>query len=126
MATSAPPMPFEKMLAHQALNARIGREMPKVVPVEPDEPNLAAGAKVSSSSEAARMKRRLGRVAEFALAVKKPHNGPGSCNHTRPTPGPAVRPGDFRELPAQGRRADSCQLAWIVAPPSEFKVVRAG
>lgn len=46
MATSAPPMPFEKKLAHQALNARISREMPKTVPLQPDEANLAAGAKV--------------------------------------------------------------------------------
>lgn len=46
VATSAPPMPFEKSLAHQALNARIGREMPKSVPIQPDESNLAAGAKV--------------------------------------------------------------------------------
>ena len=46
VATSAPPMPFEKKLAHQALNARIRREMPKTIPVQPDEPNLAAGALV--------------------------------------------------------------------------------
>jgi thiosulfate dehydrogenase len=46
VATSAPPMPFEKKLAHQALNARIDREMPKTVPLQPDEANLAAGAQV--------------------------------------------------------------------------------
>jgi len=46
VATSASPMPFEKKLAHQALNAVIGREMPKTVPVQPDESNLAAGALV--------------------------------------------------------------------------------
>lgn len=45
-ATSAPPMPFEKKLAHQALNARIRREMPKTAPLQADEPNLAAGANV--------------------------------------------------------------------------------
>jgi len=45
-ATSAAPMPFEKMLAHKALSARIDREMPKVVPLQDDEPNLAAGAKL--------------------------------------------------------------------------------
>jgi thiosulfate dehydrogenase len=39
-------MPFEKMLAHKALNARIDREMPKTVPVEADETNLAAGGKI--------------------------------------------------------------------------------
>ena len=46
VATSAPPMPFEKWLAHQALNARIDREMPKTVPIPSDEPNLAAGARL--------------------------------------------------------------------------------
>src|SRR5258708_37124016 len=46
VATSAPPMPFEKKLAHQALNARVYREMQKTVPLQPDESNLAAGAKV--------------------------------------------------------------------------------
>jgi mono/diheme cytochrome c family protein len=46
VATSAAPMPFEKRLAHQALNARVSREMPKTVPLQPDELNLAAGAKV--------------------------------------------------------------------------------
>jgi thiosulfate dehydrogenase len=46
VATSAPPMPFEKRLAHQALNARVDREMPKAVPIQADESNLAAGANV--------------------------------------------------------------------------------
>jgi thiosulfate dehydrogenase len=46
VATSAPPLPFEKQLAHGALNARIDREMPKTVPFQPDEGNLAAGALV--------------------------------------------------------------------------------
>src|SRR5579863_2209105 len=44
VATSAPPMPFEKQLAHQALNARVEHEMPRTVPLQADEPNLAAGA----------------------------------------------------------------------------------
>src|SRR3981081_4121938 len=46
VATSAPPMPFEKKLAHQALNARVSREMQKTPPLQPDESNFAAGAKV--------------------------------------------------------------------------------
>ena len=46
VATSAPPMPFEKKLAHQALNARVNREMPKSVPLQPDESNLGAGARL--------------------------------------------------------------------------------
>jgi thiosulfate dehydrogenase len=44
VATSEAPMPFEKKLAHQALHARIDREMPKKVPLPADEPNLAVGA----------------------------------------------------------------------------------
>jgi thiosulfate dehydrogenase len=46
VATSAQAMPFEKRLAHQALNSRVQREMPKTVPIQPDEPNLAGGAQV--------------------------------------------------------------------------------
>ncbi len=46
VATSAPPMPFEKMLAHKAQDARIEKEMPKTVPIEPSETNLLAGAAV--------------------------------------------------------------------------------
>jgi len=46
VATSASPMPFEKRLAHRALDAAISREMPKTVPLQPDESNLAAGAQV--------------------------------------------------------------------------------
>jgi mono/diheme cytochrome c family protein len=39
-------MPFEKMLAHKALSARIDKEMPKSAPIQGDEPNLLAGAAV--------------------------------------------------------------------------------
>ena len=46
VATSAQAMPFEKRLAHQALNARVQREMPKTVPIQGDEPNLTAGAQI--------------------------------------------------------------------------------
>lgn len=46
VATSAPDMPFEQMLAHKALNARIDREMPKSVPISADEAALASGAQV--------------------------------------------------------------------------------
>lgn len=44
VAASEPPMPFEKKLAQAALNARVERDMPKTVPLQPDEPNLVAGA----------------------------------------------------------------------------------
>jgi mono/diheme cytochrome c family protein len=46
VATAAAAMPFEKMLAHSALNARVRKEMPKNAPIQGDEANLAAGAKV--------------------------------------------------------------------------------
>src|SRR5882672_2685222 len=44
VATSALPITFEKKLAHQALNAIVRREMPKTVPLQSDESNVAAGA----------------------------------------------------------------------------------
>ena len=44
VATSDPDMPFEKKMAHMALNVRIHAEMPKASPVQGDESNLLAGA----------------------------------------------------------------------------------
>jgi mono/diheme cytochrome c family protein len=46
VATSAPPMPFEKTLARMALHARQEKEVPKTVPISADEANLAAGAQL--------------------------------------------------------------------------------
>jgi len=46
VATSAPPMPFEKKLARMALHARLEREMPGQAPIPLDEGNLVAGARV--------------------------------------------------------------------------------
>ena len=46
VATAAPPLPLERMLASLALKARIDKEAPKDSPVPPTEPNLLAGAKV--------------------------------------------------------------------------------
>src|ERR1041385_8151941 len=46
VATSAPPMPFEKMLARLALDARMGKEMPKTVPIEANEAAYTAGAQI--------------------------------------------------------------------------------
>jgi mono/diheme cytochrome c family protein len=46
VATSAPPMPFEKKLARMALHARLERETPDKAPIPPDEGNLAAGARI--------------------------------------------------------------------------------
>jgi len=44
VATSAAPLPFEKMLARTALHARLAKEMPKAVPIEATEANLLAGS----------------------------------------------------------------------------------
>jgi len=47
VATSAPPMPFEKTMAKMALRARIQKEAPtKDAPVPADEANLTQGAAV--------------------------------------------------------------------------------
>ncbi len=46
VATSAPPLPFEKRITGMALHARIDKEAPKDFPLQPTEENLAAGARV--------------------------------------------------------------------------------
>jgi mono/diheme cytochrome c family protein len=46
VATAAGPMPFEKTLASIALHARVEKEMPKNVPIEPTEANLMTGAMI--------------------------------------------------------------------------------
>jgi mono/diheme cytochrome c family protein len=46
VAASAQPMPFEKMLARKALHARLSKEMPNSAPVNADESNLEAGARI--------------------------------------------------------------------------------
>jgi thiosulfate dehydrogenase len=48
VATDAPPMPFEKMIAGMSLRKAIQRGAPKTVPVQADETNLMAGAYVYS------------------------------------------------------------------------------
>ena len=44
VATTAPSMPFEKMLASWALRARVGKEAPTTAPIDASEANLVAGA----------------------------------------------------------------------------------
>lgn len=44
VATAAPDMPFERMLAKKALQVRLKKEMPKDVPLPWDEANFTAGA----------------------------------------------------------------------------------
>ena len=46
VATSDSSMPFESYFAHKALNARIAKEMPKTVPIQPTEANYLAGAEL--------------------------------------------------------------------------------
>lgn len=46
VATSDKPMPFEAMLAHKALDARIDKEMPKSAPLPANEETFLAGAQV--------------------------------------------------------------------------------
>jgi thiosulfate dehydrogenase len=46
VATSAPPMPFERTLARVALHARIDKEMPKQVPIAADDAAYTAGAAI--------------------------------------------------------------------------------
>jgi mono/diheme cytochrome c family protein len=46
VATAASPMPFEKPLAHWALNARVEKEAPKSAPIQASDENYLAGAKV--------------------------------------------------------------------------------
>ncbi len=46
VATASSPMPFERSLAHVALNARIRKEAPKNSPVPPSEENYLAGAHI--------------------------------------------------------------------------------
>lgn len=46
VATAAPPMPFETMLAKAALAKAVSREMPQAVPLTASEGNFAAGAQL--------------------------------------------------------------------------------
>lgn len=46
VATSEPPMLFERSLARAALHARINREMPASAPIAADEGNMTAGARI--------------------------------------------------------------------------------
>ena len=44
MATASRPMPFERKLAHMALDAKLQKDMPKTIPIEANEANYLAGA----------------------------------------------------------------------------------
>ncbi len=44
VATTDSDMPFENYFSHKALDARIAKDMPKTVPIQPTEANYLAGA----------------------------------------------------------------------------------
>ncbi len=44
VATTDSDMPFENYFAHKALDKRIAKDMPKIVPIQPTEANYLAGA----------------------------------------------------------------------------------
>jgi len=46
VATTDSDMPFEKFLAKKAQHARVDKEMPKNVPIQPTEANLVAGSEL--------------------------------------------------------------------------------
>jgi thiosulfate dehydrogenase len=46
VATTDSDFPFEAFFAHKALNARIKKDMPKNVPIQPSEANYVAGAEL--------------------------------------------------------------------------------
>ena len=46
VATTDPDMPFESLLSRKAQRARIGKEMPQTVPIQPTEANYLAGAEL--------------------------------------------------------------------------------
>ena len=46
VAVTDPPLPQERLLTHNALDARIDRELIKTPPIQPDEANLVAGAAI--------------------------------------------------------------------------------
>lgn len=46
VATTDPDMPFESYLARKAQHVRIGKDMPKNVPIQASEPNYLAGAEI--------------------------------------------------------------------------------
>lgn len=46
VAVADQPFPLEKQIVREPLHARIDREMPKSVPIDPTEANLTAGAQI--------------------------------------------------------------------------------
>lgn len=46
VATSSPPLPFERLITHLALEARVSKEAPSASPIQPSDEVYFAGAKV--------------------------------------------------------------------------------
>ena len=46
VAVADAPFPFEKQIVHMPLHARIAKEMPRSVPIQPTADNLTAGAQI--------------------------------------------------------------------------------
>lgn len=46
VATSSPPLPFERLITHIALDARVSKEAPTSSPIQPSDDVYFAGAKV--------------------------------------------------------------------------------
>jgi len=46
VATSSAPLPFEKLITHIALNARVSKEAPASAPIQPSDEVYAAGAQI--------------------------------------------------------------------------------
>jgi thiosulfate dehydrogenase len=46
VAVADAPFPFEKQIVHMPLHARIAKDMPKTVPIQPTADNLTAGAQI--------------------------------------------------------------------------------
>jgi mono/diheme cytochrome c family protein len=46
VATSSAPLPFERLVTHTALHARVNKEAPTASPIQPTEEEYAAGAKI--------------------------------------------------------------------------------
>ncbi|HUZ04483.1 MAG TPA: cytochrome c [Acidobacteriaceae bacterium] len=50
VAVADQPFPFEKLIVHIPLHARIARDMPRTVPIQPTSDNLVAGAQLYSQN----------------------------------------------------------------------------
>jgi hypothetical protein len=78
VATTDSDVPFETFFAHKALNARIAKDMPKIVPIQPSEANYLAGAETLQAAL-----RGLPRLAVVAEDVDRDRNVSPSAGAVR-------------------------------------------